>query len=163
MKLITGDLFLEVGPNKSILVDPLRITRRMSDTLNSKLGKCRLKYSVYDKIKPEEGESAKKFKARLKKWAVEQDKLTAKQSAEEFLTEIFESKAYKTNMDFMFDCVVSIAETMGQEAKLPDTEPLMDIPVVEINNFVARVCMAAKVPTEFEEIMVDGGSESDDE
>lgn len=154
MQVIQGDLFLKVGLN-SITVNPSSVTRRMSDSLNQKLTQARIDCSDFKNVPPKAEETKEEYKERVKAWAEEQDKLNKDESADAYLKRQFEYRIYDDNMNYMYACVKAIAEMAGQGHKLGEISALDDVPIIQINNFVARVCKVAKVPIEFQEIQVD--------
>jgi hypothetical protein len=153
MLVLQGDIYLDAGKG-NILVNPAKITRRQSEAINSKLVEARVKNSDFGKLPPEDGETKDDYNARFKEWAEKQDAdRKESESAWDVLKRNFEYRIYMDNMNFLFDCVKGIAEVTGQGNKVDD-DRLADIPLFQVNNFVVKVCKVAKVPCEFEEIVI---------
>jgi hypothetical protein len=156
MLVLQGDIYLDAGKG-NILVNPGKVTRRQSEAINAKLVEARVKNSDFGKLPPNDDETKDEYNTRFKEWAEKQDaERKDKESAWDVLKRNFEYRIYMDNMNFLFDCVKGIAEVTGQSSKV-DEDRLADIPLYQVNNFVVKVCKVAKVPCEFEEIIIQDG------
>lgn len=143
-----SDYFIMIQGQR-LFVNPMAITVKKSNQLNEKITEARIKNSAYNKLPPKDGESKEAWLERFKEHVKSEDEQKKDESASDYVKRAFDPVAYKDNVNYMYDCLVAIAETFNQPNKVTK-EGFEDTSIVEINNFIARVLKKAKVPTEFE-------------
>ena len=165
------DVFLNIGSQR-LTVSVYSITRSISQTLNSKLDDAIMK-TLFKEFPPLANESREAYDARHKVY-LESRKEVAKRAKEEtdsipkkgkkaavaeepaeedipnetlrdYVRKQLQLTKYEDQLDYLFDCVISIAETFNQASKV-DVKALDNVPLLEINNFVFKVCKYAKIP-----------------
>lgn len=171
------DLYLNVGSQK-IVVNPWRITGVMSETLYGKIEDV-IMNSLFKEFPPLAGETREAYNARYAKW-VEEKKEAAKKKDEapkkgkktaaepeaaedepenetlkEFVRRQLNLTKYEDQMNYLYDCVKAIAETFDNQGHKADIKALKDCPLIEVNNFVFKVCKYARVPISLEEITLE--------
>lgn len=173
------DLYLNIGSQK-LVVNVMRITGSISETLNSKLDLCIMR-SLFKDLPAEPSESREAYDLRYKKWQEEKKEALKKKEeapaakpkvkkgvAEEhiepaavedesllsYVRKELGLTKYEDQMTYLEDCVAAIADTFDQSSKF-DKKALKNTSLVEINNFVFRVCKYSRISIGLELITLD--------
>lgn len=148
------DYFVIIGGVR-LSINPHAITPNHSNKLNEKFTEARIKQHMYSKVPPKKDEKKedwiKRYNDQIKK---EEEKLKD-ELASDFVKRAIGDYGFKDNQDYMYDCLYAIAEVFDQATKVTK-EGFANSSISDMNNFIARVCKKAKVPTEF---TVDTGDE----
>ncbi len=175
---MASDIFLNIGTNR-LIVNVYSITGNQSKDLNNRLDLAVMN-SLFKDLPPLENESREAYDKRHSAWrearakSAREEKINppttkkkkaatdevaeaAKVDEEETLLAFIKSSLnltkYDDQMDYLIDCVKAIAETFGQTNKV-NAAALMNEPLFEINNFVAKVCKYARIDKGISEMVL---------
>lgn len=144
--LVQGsDLFVNLGEHR-LIIDPKQITVGKTRVIREKILELQKKYSPYNKLSRDPGESGAEWTERYLIFLGQSDIRNEEESDKAYLDRVMKATTHEENLRYYQDVLYALAEEFGQGSKVNDASfelGCMD----EILGLIVKILKKCKFPT----------------